>query len=94
LPTISSGLVTAAVLGVARVAGETAPLILTASYFVKTSVDLNQPIATLPIYIFSNLGIGTDNSISRAWGGSLVLLGIVFVLFVFARIISTRLKRK
>lgn len=94
LPTISSGLVTAAVLGVARVAGETAPLILTASYFVKTSLDLNQPIATLPIYIFSNLGIGTDNSNIRAWGGSLVLLGIVFVLFVFARIVSARLKRK
>lgn len=94
LPTISSGLVTAAVLGVARVAGETAPLILTASYFVKTSVNLNQPIASLPIYIFSNLGIGTDNSNTRAWGGSLVLLGLVFILFLFARIISTRLKRK
>lgn len=94
LPTISSGLVTAAVLGVARVAGETAPLILTASYFVKTSVDLNQPIATMPIYIFSNLGIGTENSVARAWGGSLVLLGIVFILFIFARIVSTRLKRK
>ena len=94
LPTISSGLVTAAVLGVARVAGETAPLILTASYFVKTSVNLNQPIASLPIYIFSNLGIGTDNSNTRAWGGSLVLLGLVFILFIFARIISSRLKRK
>ena len=94
LPTISSGLVTAAVLGVARVAGETAPLILTASYFVKTSVNLNQPIATMPIYIFSNLGIGTENSVARAWGGSLVLLTIVFVLFLFARIISSRLKRK
>lgn len=94
LPTISSGLVTAAVLGVARVAGETAPLILTASYFVKTSVNLNQPIASMPIYIFSNLGIGTDNSIARAWGGSLVLLTLVFILFLFARIISTRLKRK
>ncbi|MEY4633731.1 MAG: hypothetical protein RLZ18_1103 [Actinomycetota bacterium] len=94
LPTISSGLVTAAVLGVARVAGETAPLILTASYFVKTSVNFNQPIATLPIYIFSNLGIGTDNSYARAWGGSLVLLTLVFILFSIARIISTRLKRK
>lgn len=94
LPTISSGLVTAAVLGVARVAGETAPLILTASYFVKTSVNLNEPIASLPIYIFSNLGIGTDNSTTRAWGGSLVLLSLVFILFLIARIISTRLKRK
>ena len=94
LPTIISGLVTAAVLGVARVAGETAPLILTASYFVKTSTDLNQPIATLPIYIFSNLGIGTDTSYARAWGGSLVLLSLVFFLFLFARIISSRLRRK
>ena len=94
LPTVFSGLITAAVLGVARVAGETAPLLLTTSYFVKTSTDLNEPIATMPIYIFSSLGIGTENSVARAWGGSLVLLASVMILFLVARIASNRLSRK
>jgi phosphate transport system permease protein len=94
LPTIASGLVTAAVLGVARVVGETAPLILTASYFVARSTSLTDPIASLPIYIFSSLGLGDDNATTRAWGGSLVLLGVVLILFVLARVISTRLTRK
>jgi phosphate transport system permease protein len=94
LPTIASGLVTAAVLGIARVVGETAPLILTASYFVATSTKLNDPIASLPIYIFSSLGLGDENATTRAWGGSLVLLGVVFILFAIARILSTRIARK
>lgn len=94
LPTVASGLVTAAVLGIARVVGETAPLLLTASYFVAKSTSLTDPIASLPIYIFSSLGLGEDNAIARAWGGSLVLLGVVFVLFAIARTISSRLTRK
>jgi phosphate transport system permease protein len=94
LPTIASGLVTAAVLGIARVVGETAPLILTASYFVAKSTSLNEPMASLPIYIFSSLGLGDENATTRAWGGSLVLLGVVFILFAIARTISTRLARK
>jgi phosphate transport system permease protein len=94
LPTVASGLVTAAVLGIARVVGETAPLLLTASYFVAKSASLTDPIASLPIYIFSSLGLGEDNAIARAWGGSLVLLGVVFILFAIARTISSRLTRK
>lgn len=94
LPTIASGLVTAAVLGIARVVGETAPLILTASYFTATSFKISDPLASLPIYIFSNLGIGNENATARAWGGSLVLLGVVFVLFLIARLIGSRITRK
>lgn len=94
LPTVASGLVTAAVLGIARVVGETAPLILTASYFVAKSTNITEPIASLPIYIFSSLGLGDTNATTRAWGGSLVLLGVVFILFAIARTISTRLRRK
>ena len=94
LPTIASGLLTAAVLGIARIVGETAPLILTASYFVATSTNLNEPIASLPIYIFSNLGLGDANATTRAWGGSLVLLIVVLFLFTIARLVSSRLSRK
>ena len=94
LPTIATGLVTSAILGIARVAGETAPLLLTASYFVATSRNVNEPIASLPIYIFSSLGLGDANATTRAWGGSLVLLIVVFVLFSIARGLSARLSRK
>ena len=94
LPTVASGLVTAAVLGIARVVGETAPLILTSSYFVAKSTNITEPIASLPIYIFSSLGLGDANATTRAWGGSLVLLGVVFILFAITRTLSTRLRRK
>jgi phosphate transport system permease protein len=94
LPTVISGLITAAILGIARVAGETAPLILTASYFVATSTNLNEPMASLPIYIFSSLGLGDENATTRAWGGSLVLLALVLALFVTARVLSARLSRR
>jgi ABC-type phosphate transport system permease subunit len=51
-------------------------------------------IASLPIYIFSSLGLGDENATTRAWGGSLVLLGVVFILFAIARTLSTRIARK
>lgn len=95
LPTVRSGLITAAVLGVARVAGETAPLLLTAQYFVKFTTDVYEgPIASLPVYIFQNLGVGTENAMARAWGGSIVLIGLVVLLSLMARLFSGRVKGK
>lgn len=94
LPTVASGLVTATVLGIARVVGETAPLLLTVSYFVGTSTSVTEPIATLPVYIFTALSLGDANATARSWGGSLVLLIVVLVLFVFARLVSARVTRK
>lgn len=94
LPNVRSGLVTAAVLGVARVAGETAPLLLTSQYFVKFSTDLfKNPMASLPTYIFGNLGVGSDNAVSRAWGGSLVLIVLIVLLSTLARLIGGRTRR-
>jgi len=91
LPTARSGLITAAVLGVARVAGETAPLLLTSQYFVKFTTDMfNNPMASLPTYVFGNLLTGTDNSYARAWAASMVLISIVVVLSVTARLIGGR----
>jgi phosphate transport system permease protein len=91
LPTVRSGLVTASILGVARVAGETAPLLLTSQYFVQLTTNiLDGPMASLPTYIFANLGAGSDTSVARAWGGSAVLMSIVFILFVTARLLGGR----
>lgn len=91
LPTVRSGLVTAAVLGIARVAGETAPLLLTSLYLVAFTTNVSSgPIASLPTYVFGNLGVGTDNAVTRAWGGSLVLMAIILVLFTIARLAGGR----
>jgi len=94
LPTVRSGLITAGILGVARVIGETAPLLLTA--LSNTSFAFNPlkgPIGSLPMYIFGMLQIGTENSINRAWTGSFVLLVIVFGLFSLARYVAGKDKR-
>jgi len=91
LPTVRSGLVTASILGVARVAGETAPLLLTSQYFVKFTTKITGgPIASLPTYVFENLRIGSENSVARAWGGSAVLLSLIFFLFILARLLGGR----
>jgi phosphate transport system permease protein len=91
LPTVRSGLVTAAILGIARVVGETAPLILTSLYANEFRLNpVIGPIASLPMYIFGLLRVGTENAILRAWSGSLVLMTIVVMLFALARYIGSR----
>jgi phosphate transport system permease protein len=91
LPTVRSGLVTAAILGVARVIGETAPLILTSLAATELRVNLfDGPIGSLPTYVFGLLRIGTENAMARAWAGSLVLMVIVALLFGCARVIGNR----
>lgn len=94
LPTVRSGLITAGLLGVARVIGETAPLLATSlsnTSFVFNPV--NGPIGSLPMYIFGMLQIGTENSINRAWTGALILLILVFGLFTLARYVAGKDKR-
>lgn len=94
LPTVRSGLTTASILGVARVIGETAPLLLTS--LSKDSFVFNPfggPTGSLPTYIFGLLQIGTENAINRAWAGALVLMLIVFILFSSARLIGGKDKR-
>jgi phosphate transport system permease protein len=94
LPTVRSGIVTSGILGVARIAGETAPLLLTASYFTAQSFSpLEGPMASLPVFTFGLLQSGTENSFARAWACSLLLLLAVFVLFSVARALSGKDKR-
>ena len=94
LPTVRSGLITSAVLGVARVAGETAPLLLTSQYFVKFTTNvIDGPMASLPTYVFANLGVGSENSVARAWAGSTVLLALILILFITARLLGGRNKK-
>lgn len=86
LPAAKSGIITAVLLGLARVVGETAPLILTTN--ISNTTNLNPffgPIASLPTYVYSFLGSHYATSQQRAWGGALVLLILVGVLFSLAR---------
>lgn len=86
LPTVKSGLITAGILGVARVIGETAPLLLTS---LATNGFAFNPfggtLGSLPTYTFSLLQYGTDYAVARAWSGALVLMVVVFGLFTVAR---------
>ena len=89
LPTAMSGIITGVMLAVARVAGETAPLLLTT--FLTQSLNWNLfsgPQAALPTFIWDQISSGTDPSVSRAWGGALVLILFVAVLYIGARIVA------
>lgn len=94
LPTARSGLVTAGILGVARISGETAPLLLTIFGASAVNLSVNDgPIAALPVFVFSHLKLGTDNAVARAWTGALVLMVLVLVLFSVARWFGGRKSR-
>ena len=86
LPAAKSGLVTSMILGIARVAGETAPLLLTIGG--ADAINLN-PFegnnSALPYYVWKNLGLGNPESIQRAWLGVIVLMMMVFIFFSLAR---------
>lgn len=92
LPAAKSGLVTAIILGVARIVGETAPILLVSGG--GDSLNLNPTegaMGSLPFYIWKAfLTSGTPESLARAWAGMLVLLSFIFILFGMARYISGR----
>ena len=90
LPAAKSGLVTAILLGVARIIGETAPLLLTTSLANTTNLNLLEGgISTIPTYLYGYVSLGYDTSIQRAWGAALVLLMLVGILFIAARVASS-----
>lgn len=89
LPTAIPGIVTGVMLAVARVAGETAPLLLTTFLSQSMNWDLfNGPQAALPTMIWDQISSGTDTALDRAWGAALVLILFVAILYVGARIIA------
>ena len=91
LPTARSGIVTAVILGVARVIGETAPLLLTTLGAVSMNWSpFEGKQSALPLYVYRLFQLPQEVAIQRAWTGALVLLLLVFVLFVTARIIGGR----
>ena len=89
VPAAKSGLITAIILGVARVAGETAPLVLVSGG--GDALNLNPtsgPMGSFPFYIWKSFTFGTNESIARAWAGIFVLLVLIFILFIAARLLG------
>jgi phosphate transport system permease protein len=88
LPAAKSGLLTGTLLGVARIAGETAPLLFTIlgnNFFFQ---GLNSPMDALPLRIFLNARNSLPEVQAQAWGGALVLILIVLTLNISVRLLS------
>jgi len=85
LRTALPGIVTGALVAVSRIAGETAPLLFTVLGNQFWSTSLTQPIAALPLQIFTFAISPYDQQHALAWAGALVLIGIVLVISLAAR---------
>ena len=95
LPAAAPGIISGALLAVARAAGETAPLLFTIGFVNQSNNDLLHGANTaLSTQIFKNAISVYPGQIDRAWGAALTLIGIVFVFTISARIVSTLLARK
>ena len=91
LPAAKSGLITAVILGVARIAGETAPILLLTGGGDKVNPNaFNGPMGSLPYYIWKSFNAGSPEALTRAWAGLLVLVGLVLILFTSARYLGSR----
>jgi phosphate transport system permease protein len=90
LPTAASGLVTGALLAIARGAGETAPLLFTASLVNATNFDLSKATNSLPLQIFSDVQQAQDRLQQRAWGAALTLVVLILLLTLIARLVARR----
>jgi phosphate transport system permease protein len=88
LRTATAGIVTGVLVAIARIAGETAPLLFTSFGNSFFSVALDKPIDALShqIYVFSKQPF--DQSIQNAWAGSLVLIGMILIISLIARFVT------
>jgi phosphate transport system permease protein len=93
LPTAMPGIITGIVLALARIAGETAPLLFTAYNNQFWSTGLTQPIATLPVQIYNYAQAPYDDWHRQAWAGALVLISLVLTCSILARFATRRLER-
>lgn len=90
LPTALPGLITGALLAIARAAGETAPLLFTAFAVNATNFDPTKPTNALPTQIFNDVRQAQDVLVDRAWGGALTLVAMILILTLGARWIARR----
>jgi phosphate transport system permease protein len=90
LPTALPGLVTGALLAIARAAGETAPLLFTATIVNGTSFDYGQRMNSLPVQIYTDVTAASNRLNDRAWAAALTLVTMILLLTIVARLFSRR----
>jgi phosphate transport system permease protein len=90
LPTSLSGLVTGALLAIARGAGETAPLLFTAFGAQQLTANLGSQMNALPLQIFGDIKSPRNELVTRAWGAALTLVLLILLLNLIARAASRR----
>jgi phosphate transport system permease protein len=92
LPTALAGIITGVMLAVARVIGETAPLLIVSGFTDSMNYNLfNERMASLPVYVYTQLtqpGPNSADFFDRAWAGALTLILIVLLLNVLARVVG------
>ena len=93
LPAALPGLITGVLLAVARGAGETAPLLLTAVGSQYFSISPTKPIAAIPLVVYGNGIQAYPDLVKIAWGSALFLVVMILVLSVGSRLIAARLRR-
>lgn len=98
IPTAISGIVSGVILAVARIIGETAPLMVAAGFTQSLNNNpLSHPMMTLPVFVYDSYahpGIPRDPYTARAWTGALTLILIVMALNLIGRLVAKRFAPK
>jgi phosphate transport system permease protein len=97
LPAATGGIVTGAILAIARAAGETAPLLICDGIFNPDAIQLNpfgHGVPTIPIYIFDISDLASSGAYARAWGAAFVLMAFILLANIGARVLLARSRRK
>lgn len=90
VPAARKGIMTGMILGIARISGETAPLLFTSLNNQYWSTGISEPTATLPVMIFNHAVAPYDDWHRQAWAAGLVLLALVLLANIAARMVISR----
>jgi phosphate transport system permease protein len=90
LPTAFPGLLTGSFLAIARAAGETAPLLFTATAVNATTFNLGERMNSLPVQIYTDISQPNDALVQRAWGSALTLVLMILAVTLVARLAQRR----
>ncbi len=93
VPAALPGIMTGILLSIARIAGETAPLLFTSLNNRFFSTRLDQPISSLTVQVYTYAQSPYEDWHRQAWAGALVLVAVVFTFSVLARVVTRRLER-
>jgi phosphate transport system permease protein len=87
-----AGMVTGVLLAIARISGETAPLLLTVLSNQFPSYDMSHPVASLPVIIYNYAMNAYEDWHKLAWAGALIITAAVLTLSIIARILESSRK--